>query len=251
MRCATAGPRAGRRACCWAAAASASELRIEVKDNGPGIAADKQAIIFDEFVRLQAEDDAPREERGLGLGLAIVDRIARMLDLPVGLASAPGRGSTFSVTVPRVAAVVAAPVAPPAPQPTPSVEAESFVLCIDNEARVREAMATLLGGWGCRVATAASQAEALAAGGARRPAARPRAGRPASRRRARRSGGRRRAAPHLGTRRAGGPGHGRPRSDAAGAGAGAPGRAAAQAGEARVAARAAAAAPPIAGRLTA
>jgi Na+/proline symporter/signal transduction histidine kinase/CheY-like chemotaxis protein len=137
-------------------------LRIEVKDNGPGIASDKQTIIFDEFVRLQAEDDAPREERGLGLGLAIVDRIARMLDLPVGIASAPGRGSTFSVTVPRVPAVVAAPIAPPAPQPTPSVEAESFVLCIDNEVRVREAMATLLGGWGCRVATAATQAEALA-----------------------------------------------------------------------------------------
>lgn len=137
------------------------ELRIEVKDNGPGIAADKQAIIFDEFVRLQGEDDAPREERGLGLGLAIVDRIARMLELPVELASAPGRGSTFSVTVPRVAAVVAAPVAPAAVQPTPSVEAESFVLCIDNEARVREAMAILLGGWGCRVAAAASQAEAL------------------------------------------------------------------------------------------
>jgi CheY-like chemotaxis protein len=58
---------------------------------------------------------------------------------------------------------VAAPVAAPTPQPTPSVEAESFVLCIDNEARVREAMATLLTGWGCRVATAASQAEALAA----------------------------------------------------------------------------------------
>ena len=139
-----------------------NDLRIEVKDNGPGIATDKQAIIFDEFVRLQVEDDAPREERGLGLGLAIVDRIARMLDLPIGLASAPGQGSTFSVSVPCVPAVVAAPVAAPAPQPTPSVEAESFVLCIDNEARVREAMATLLGGWGCRVAAAASQDEALA-----------------------------------------------------------------------------------------
>ena len=139
-----------------------NNLRIEVKDNGPGIAADKQAIIFDEFVRLQVEDDAPREERGLGLGLAIVDRIARMLDLPIGLASAPGQGSTFSVSVPRVPAVVATPVAAPVPQPTPSVEAESFVLCIDNEARVREAMATLLGGWGCRVAAAASQDEALA-----------------------------------------------------------------------------------------
>ena len=136
-------------------------LRIEVKDNGPGIAPDKQAIIFDEFVRLQPEDEAPREERGLGLGLAIVDRIARMLDLPVALASAPGRGSTFSVTVPRVPAVVAVPALQAAPQPQLSIDAESFVLCIDNEARVREAMAALLGGWGCRVATAASHAEAL------------------------------------------------------------------------------------------
>ncbi|MGQ0583823.1 MAG: hybrid sensor histidine kinase/response regulator [Reyranella sp.] len=139
----------------------AEELRIEVKDNGPGIAPDKQIVIFDEFVRLQPEDEAPREERGLGLGLAIVDRIARMLDLPVGLASAPGRGSTFSVIVPRVPAVVAAPIAAPAPQPTLSIVAESFVLCIDNEARVREAMATLLSGWGCRVAIAATHAEAL------------------------------------------------------------------------------------------
>jgi signal transduction histidine kinase/CheY-like chemotaxis protein len=136
-------------------------LRIEVRDNGPGIASDKQTIIFDEFVRLQPEDDQPREERGLGLGLAIVERIARMLELPVRLASAPGQGSTFSVVVPCVPAVVVAPVVPAAVQPTPSVEAESFVLCIDNEARVREAMATLLGGWGCRVATAASHAEAL------------------------------------------------------------------------------------------
>ena len=84
------------------------------------------------------------------------------------------------------------------------------------------------------------------AGGARRPPARPRAGRPPPRRRlrrqARRPGGRRRAAPHLGARRAGRAGDGRPRSDAQGPGAGAPGRIAAQAGEARVAARAAAAA---------
>ena len=50
----------------------------------------------------------------------------------------------------------------PAAPPRLPVEAESFVLCIDNEARVREAMAALLGGWGCRVATAATHAEALA-----------------------------------------------------------------------------------------
>jgi Na+/proline symporter/CheY-like chemotaxis protein len=138
-------------------------LRIEVRDNGPGIAADKQTLIFDEFVRLQPEDEAPREERGLGLGLAIVERIARMLELPIGLRSALDRGSTFSVTVPRVPAVVAAPIAPAATHIAPALESEAFVLCIDNEARVREAMATLLGGWGCRVAIAASRDEALAA----------------------------------------------------------------------------------------
>jgi Na+/proline symporter/signal transduction histidine kinase/CheY-like chemotaxis protein len=137
-------------------------LRLEVKDNGPGIAADKQAIIFDEFVRLQPEDDRPREERGLGLGLAIVDRIARMLELPVRISSAPGEGSTFSVLVPRVVAVAALREAVPVPPPRLPVATESFVLCIDNEARVREAMAALLGGWGCRVATAATHAEALA-----------------------------------------------------------------------------------------
>ena len=162
MRCATAAPRAGRSACCSAAGGEGEFLRIEVKDNGPGIAADKQAIIFDEFVRLQPEDDRPREERGLGLGLAIVDRIARMLELPVRISSAPGQGSTFSVLVPRVAGG-RRPARRPRRLPPPRlpVEAESFVLCIDNEARVREAMAALLGGWGCRVATAATHAEAL------------------------------------------------------------------------------------------
>ena len=215
-------------------------LRIEVRDNGPGIAPDKQAVIFDEFVRLQPEDEGPREERGLGLGLAIVDRIARMLELPVTLASEQGSGSTFSVTVPRVAAFVTAPSAEPVPQPMLSIESESFVLCLDNEARVREAMAALLGGWGCNVATAASQAEALDAVA--------RAGRLPDLVLAdlhldegadgpRRCGG---AARGLGPRRARRIGDRRPRPDPQGAGAGAAGRAAAQASEAGVSARASA-----------
>ena len=135
-------------------------LRIEVRDNGPGIAADKQALIFEEFVRLQPEDDRPREERGLGLGLAIVERIGRMLDVPIRLASAPGAGSTFAVVVPRASAVPPAPVEPAAPHTVSTLEAGCFVLCIDNEAQVREAMATLLAGWGCEAATASSETEA-------------------------------------------------------------------------------------------
>jgi Na+/proline symporter/CheY-like chemotaxis protein len=136
-------------------------LRIEVKDNGPGIAADKQAVIFEEFVRLRPEDDQPREERGLGLGLAIVERIARMLDLPVRISSAPGEGSTFCVLVALASAAEEAPALAATSPAAVTPEAESFVLSIDNEARVREAMATLLGGWGCKVVTAACRAEAL------------------------------------------------------------------------------------------
>ena len=166
MHCATAAPE-GRAQARVAGRPSrhprtaAKRCASRSRNHGPGIAADKQTIIFDEFVRLQPEDDQPREERGLGLGLAIVERVARMLDLPVRIASAPGRGSTFSVIVPRVPAISVAslPIAPA--QAVPALESGSFVLCIDNEARVLEAMAALLGGWGCHVATAASQAEAL------------------------------------------------------------------------------------------
>jgi len=136
-------------------------LRIEVRDNGPGIPEDKQAVIFEEFVRLNPDED--RGERGLGLGLAIVERIARMLDLPIGLSSAPGRGSTFHVGVTRIASVVAAPSAAPTQQAAPVFDPDAFVLCIDNEAQVREAMATLIGGWGCQVAVAANLDEAIAA----------------------------------------------------------------------------------------
>ncbi|MBV9835657.1 MAG: PAS domain-containing protein, partial [Alphaproteobacteria bacterium] len=136
-------------------------LRIEVRDNGPGIPVDKQTVIFDEFVRLNP--DADRAERGLGLGLAIVERIGRMLDVPIGLNSAPGRGSTFHVGVTRVASVVAAPTAAPTPQATPVFDAGAFVLCIDNEVQVREAMAALIGGWGCQVSLAATLDEAIAA----------------------------------------------------------------------------------------
>jgi Na+/proline symporter/signal transduction histidine kinase/CheY-like chemotaxis protein len=137
-----------------------ARLRIEVRDNGPGIPVDKQSVIFDEFVRLQPEDNQPREERGLGLGLAIVERIARMLDLPVRLSSLPDAGATFSVLVPRVAAAAVPVASPPELQAAPLGDAGSFVVCIDNEARVREAMAALLSGWGCKVAVTANEEEA-------------------------------------------------------------------------------------------
>lgn len=139
------------------------QLRIEVRDNGRGIAHDKQAMIFEEFVRLNADDERGERERGLGLGLAIVERIARMLDLPIGLRSAPGQGSTFHVDVCRIASVIAAPPAALTQQTTPVFDPEAFLLCIDDETQVLEAMAALIGGWGCQVALAATLDEAIEA----------------------------------------------------------------------------------------
>ncbi|SMF49849.1 PAS domain S-box-containing protein [Azospirillum oryzae] len=75
-----------------------SSLRIEVWDTGPGIDERSQTVIFEEFRQLDSRNRDQR--RGVGLGLAIVARLARQLDHEVGLRSWPGRGSVFSVTVP-------------------------------------------------------------------------------------------------------------------------------------------------------
>ncbi len=131
-------------------------LAIEVWDTGIGIPADKRAEIFQEFHRLAA---AGEEEKGLGLGLAIVDRIARMLGHPVAVRSIPGRGSGFAVTVPR--APVPAPAAERAPR-GPRGLGGALVLCLDNEPVILDGMATLLGGWSCRVVAATGLAEAEA-----------------------------------------------------------------------------------------
>ena len=71
-----------------------ANVRIDVIDSGPGIPPDKRAIIFREFERLDTGEDT-----GVGLGLAIVERTARLLDTPLGLVSRVGRGSRFSVTL--------------------------------------------------------------------------------------------------------------------------------------------------------
>ncbi len=138
-------------------------LRIEVWDNGPGIPEDKRDLVFQEFVRLHPAAVDRGEGRGLGLGLAIVERIARMLGHKVSLRSEAGRGSVFSVTVPLAAKAAARPAPIPVQPMLPALDTGAFVLCIDDEAQVRDAMATLLGGWGCRILTASGPEEALAA----------------------------------------------------------------------------------------
>jgi Na+/proline symporter/signal transduction histidine kinase len=127
-------------------------LRIEVCDSGVGIPKSKQRSIFREFHRL---DQATRVARGLGLGLSIVERIARVLDHKVDVASKVGRGSRFSVAVPTAAAAAAvAPLRGPERADFGPL-AGMRVLCIDNEPKILDGMEALLGGWGCTVLKAA------------------------------------------------------------------------------------------------
>jgi Na+/proline symporter/signal transduction histidine kinase/ActR/RegA family two-component response regulator len=137
-----------------------TKLRIEVYDTGIGIPHAKRRAVFKEFHRL---DQGARVARGVGLGLSIVERVARVLDCEVALKSNVGRGSRFSVEVPRAIAAANAPMPHAVPKAPAGQLAGTVVLCIDNERAILDGMHTLLGGWGCRVLTAADLAEALAA----------------------------------------------------------------------------------------
>ncbi len=137
-----------------------NDLRIDVYDTGVGIPESKRRDIFIEFHRL---DQGARIARGVGLGLSIVERVARVLGSAVELDSAAGRGSHFAVAVPRSNA---APVELPARDDTridPGQLAGTTALCIDNEPSVLDGMETLLHGWGCAVIKAPDLDVALAA----------------------------------------------------------------------------------------
>ncbi|WP_409011770.1 NahK/ErcS family hybrid sensor histidine kinase/response regulator [Aeromonas salmonicida] len=140
------------------------KVRIEVWDNGPGIPADKQEAIFDEFSRLDHSRTA--KEQGLGLGLAIARGIALVLGHNLTLRSWPGAGSVFAITL-NLATRPVATTQVAAPALRDSQLEGVRVLCIDNEGDILIAMHSLLGRWGCEVVCAQSQAQAedLIAGG--------------------------------------------------------------------------------------
>jgi Na+/proline symporter/signal transduction histidine kinase len=130
-------------------------VSIEVHDSGIGIPAAQFETVFKEFARL---DEGARTATGLGLGLSIVDRISRVLDHPVQLASTPGRGTIFKVDLPLDASVARTAKASERPerrkksQPLTGLR----VLCIDNEPKILEGMSLLISGWGCTVEEAQS-----------------------------------------------------------------------------------------------
>jgi signal transduction histidine kinase/ActR/RegA family two-component response regulator len=135
-----------------------ASLRIDVYDTGIGIPRSKQRVVFTEFHRL---DQGAKVARGLGLGLSIVERIARVLDHKVELFSTVDRGSHFCVEVP-LAPAAALPRAGSEPTRLEAGQlAGMTVLCIDNDEKILDGMRTLLGGWGCRVIATTDLAAAM------------------------------------------------------------------------------------------
>jgi Na+/proline symporter/signal transduction histidine kinase/ActR/RegA family two-component response regulator len=134
-------------------------LRVEVHDTGPGIAERDQTIIFQEFERLGQDKGV---EPGLGLGLSIVERMARRMQHPLSLASKPGRGSCFAITVPT------APMSELAGRPVDKISRRInrigglSIFVIDNDPQILVAMQVLLAGWETRVITARDVEEAIA-----------------------------------------------------------------------------------------
>lgn len=135
--------------------------RLVVSDTGPGIPESEQDNVFREFHRLGRRASA---SEGLGLGLAIVDRACAMLGHPLALASAPGRGTTFTVTVPLDGGLPDLPAslgrarsASPAAWRHDGLTA----LVVEDDMDMRRALTLLLRSWGVRVIDAASAAEAL------------------------------------------------------------------------------------------
>jgi PAS domain S-box-containing protein len=152
----------GKRARVLLGCRRGAELTITIVDNGPGIAPEQQELVFQEFTRLRAP--ARDGERGLGLGLAIVDRIARVLGHRIQLRSRPGKGSSFSIAVPLApVSEVRKPVGAPAALRSRRFAHAPLVVCIDDERQVREGMAALLGSWGCETALGQSADEILGA----------------------------------------------------------------------------------------
>jgi len=132
---------------------------IEVLDSGPGVAPEHHVAIFEEFRRLN--NDTSNEQRGMGLGLAIVSRIARLLDHTIAVRSSIGKGSCFSVRAPIATGPVDAAAALP-PRPTHAVSiAGKSVLVLENDMRILDAMMTLLDRWRMQAVPTASIQEAL------------------------------------------------------------------------------------------
>ncbi len=130
-------------------------VAVQVVDTGIGIPVGSFKTVFREFIRL---DDGAKTAAGLGLGLSIVDRIARVLSHPVELKSQMGKGTDFRVEIPVETNIKRVQVAtdPRTKIPVPLTLDGLSVLCIDNEPKILDGLQLLLEGWHCKVDGAGS-----------------------------------------------------------------------------------------------
>ena len=133
-------------------------VEFQVWDNGPGIPEEALGAIFEEFRQLKNPER--NASQGFGLGLSIVARIARLLGLEVSVRSQVGRGSVFSLTVPRARAPE--PIRLKAPVFDPAMAAwlkGRTVLLVEDDERVRRGLTLMLKRWGVRVVAVSSTEE--------------------------------------------------------------------------------------------
>jgi len=144
-------------------------VRIDVVDTGVGIAAQHQARVFEEFYQVEpaSRSNGPGGARGMGLGLATVQRLAELLNTRVELSSRLHKGTCVRVQVRAAPAALPASVAP-APAVATTVDdngaslADLRILVIDDERTILEGLSVVLGNWGATVLAAQTRAEALA-----------------------------------------------------------------------------------------
>lgn len=140
------------------AVARGNTMRVLVADSGIGIPASEKQRVFDEYY--QVDNRARDRRKGLGLGLAIVRDLARLLDLRVRLKSRPGAGSTFAVEIPRAEPEASVESPPPAHAARDFVRG-AFVVLIDDDPLALDGLGTTLKDLGCRVLAASSGVEAM------------------------------------------------------------------------------------------
>ena len=129
-------------------------VRLDVIDTGIGIPADQQTEIFEEFRQLN--NPARDSSKGLGLGLAIVSRLACLIGAEVQLASRLGHGTHFSLLLPLERSL------PPTVRAAPAIEdASGRILIIEDNSGIRQAYEIMLADWGYETLSAASGEEAL------------------------------------------------------------------------------------------
>ena len=140
--------------------AAGDSLRVVVADSGIGIPPDEIDRIFEDFY--QVGNPERNRDKGFGLGLAIVKRLCSAMNWRIEVRSSVGRGSLFSVVLPRAEAQAQQAAAlPEHPQPALDMPERLVVLLVDDDPLVRDATARLLERWGVRAELCATGEQAL------------------------------------------------------------------------------------------